>query len=409
MQELSEKPLEHRLASVSKAIDQIRAGHIVIVTDDEDRENEGDFVMSAQAATPEAVNFMITHGRGLLCLPAEKSRMRELGLGMMVEDSTALHGTAFTVTIDAKEGTTTGVSASDRAVTLRRFADSDARPEDFARPGHVSPLAAVKGGVLARPGHTEAIVDMARLAGHAPVGVLCEILSQDGSMARAPELLKIAEQHDLHFVTISDLIEYRRRKEMLVRLVEEIELPTRFGEFRMRLYEDTIDGRNHMAVFKGDLYTDAPVLVRMHSQCMTGDVFGSGRCDCGDQVEAAMGAIETEGRGAIIYLRQEGRGIGLANKIRAYKLQEEGHDTVEANHQLGFAGDMREYSAGAQILKHMGVGSVRLMTNNPAKVFGLEGYGFSVTEQVPIQIAPSATNRHYLRTKKEKLGHLLDT
>ena len=395
---------------IAEAIEEIGAGRIVIVVDDEDRENEGDFVMSAEKATPEAINFMATHGRGLICLPSEQARLKELGLDLMVPPpfNTSVHRTAFTVSIDALEGATTGICAGDRATTIRKFVDPAARPRDFGRPGHIFPLAAANGGVLRRAGHTEAAVDLARLAGHAPAGVLCEVLNPDGSMARVPQLREIADRFGLKMVTVKDLIEYRRQKEKLVRRVEEVSLPTEYGDFRLVLFESIIDQDYHPALVKG-AWTDVdPVLVRMHSQCLTGDVFGSRRCDCGEQLKAALQIIEREGRGVLVYMRQEGRGIGLLNKLKAYRLQEAGLDTVEANHRLGFPADARDYGIGAQILLDLGVRKVRLMTNNPAKRVGIEGYGLEVVEMVPLIIPPNAHNERYLRTKKTKLGHILN-
>jgi len=390
---------------IEEAIQDIRDGRMVVVVDDEDRENQGDFVMAADKVTPESINFMVTYGRGMLCLPATKERLMELDLELMVAENTALHGTPFTVTIDAIEGTTTGISAHDRAITIRKFVDSESRPEDFARPGHVFPLMAQPGGVLRRAGHTEATVDLARLAGCSPAGVLCEIMDEDGTMARVPRLMEIAGTFDLKLVTIKDLIEYRRRSEKLVRCIEIIDLPTRYGRFRLHLYESAVDDHHHMAVVKGDVSDGENVLVRMHSQCLTGDVFGSMRCDCGEQLDRAMRMIEEEGRGALIYMRQEGRGIGLANKIRAYRLQENGYDTVEANHLLGFDSDLRDYGIGAQVLADLGIRRVRLITNNPAKRVGLEAYGIEIVERVPLRISPNPYNTRYLEVKREKMGH----
>ena len=394
-----------RFHAIEEAIQDIRDGKMVIVVDDEDRENEGDFIMAADKVTPEAVNFMVTHGRGMLCLPATRERMRELDLEPMVEDNTALHGTPFTVTIDAIGGTSTGISAQDRSTTIRRFVDPGSRPEDFARPGHVFPLTAQPGGVLRRAGHTEATVDLARLADCAPAGVLCEIMDEDGTMARGLRLQEIAEAFELKLVTIKDLIEYRRRSEKLVRCLEVIDLPTRYGHFKLHLYESEVDDHHHMAVVKGGVSDGGDILVRMHSQCLTGDVFGSMRCDCGEQLDRAMAMIEEEERGALIYMRQEGRGIGLANKIRAYRLQENGYDTVEANHLLGFDSDLRDYGIGAQILADLGIRRVRLITNNPAKRVGLEAYGIEIVERVPLRISPNPHNTRYLEVKREKMGH----
>ncbi len=395
-------------STIPEAVDDIRGGKMVIVVDDEDRENEGDLVMSAQCVTAEAVNYMATHGRGLICLSAERERLERLGLELMVPQNTALHGTAFTVSIDAVEGTTTGISASDRAVTIQKFVAPEAKASDFGRPGHVFPLAAASGGVLRRAGHTEAGVDLARMAGHTPAAVLCEILNNDGTMARVPELMEIAERFGLRIITIKDLIAWRRREEKLVQRVEDVRMPTEWGDFRLVLYESCCDHDFHPALVKGDVDTDEPVLVRVHSQCLTGDIFGSHRCDCGPQLHAAMRAVEQEGRGAIVYMRQEGRGIGLVEKLHAYRLQEEGLDTVEANHRLGFPADLRDYGIGAQILQDLGITRVKIITNNPAKRVGLEGYGLEVVEMVPLKIEPNEHNRFYLDTKRTKMGHLLD-
>ena len=392
--------------TAEEALDEIRAGNKVIVIDDEDRENEGDLVMAAEKVTPEAINFMITYARGLVCLPATQERLNELDLDLMVDHNTALHGTPFTVCIDAVEGTTTGISASDRAVTIQRFVDPDSRPLDFARPGHIFPLKAMPGGVLRRAGHTEATVDLARLAGLFPAGVLCEILNQDGTMARLPELVQLAKNYGLKIITIRDLIAYRHRSEKLVRCVESIHLPTQFGEFQLKLYESEVDNRPHIALVKGDLDSDEPILVRMHSECLTGDVFGSLRCDCDTNLHAAVEMIEREGCGAIVYMRQEGRGIGLQQKIRAYKLQEEGYDTVEANLKLGFKMDERDFGIGAQILLDLGIRKARLITNNPAKRVGLEAYGIEIVKRIPVKIKPTPWNIKYLRTKQEKMGHI---
>ena len=393
--------------SIEDAIREIADGRMVIVVDDEDRENEGDFIMAADKVTPAAINFMVTHGRGLVCTPLLEDRLNTLDIKPMVQDNTALLSTAFTVSVDAVEGATTGISAHDRARTIEVLLDPAARPTDLARPGHIFPLRAEKGGVLTRAGHTEATIDLARMAGLTPAGVLCEIMSEDGSMARVPELRKIADQHGLKLITIKDMIAYRRKVEMLVNQVTEVDFPTRFGSFRLFLYESRVDDHHHMALVKGEVTDGAPVLVRVHSQCLTGDLFHSMRCDCGDQLEAALNIIEKEGRGVLLYMRQEGRGIGLANKIRAYALQDRGRDTVEANEDLGFEADLRDYGVGAQILWDLGVRDIRLLTNNPRKIIGLDGHGLKIIERVPLQVEPNEFNTGYLQTKKDKLGHLI--
>jgi 3,4-dihydroxy 2-butanone 4-phosphate synthase/GTP cyclohydrolase II len=395
-------------APVEDAIAAIRAGRIIIVVDDEDRENEGDLTMAASAVTPEAINFMATRGRGLICLPMTGARLDALEIPLMVDRNSATFGTAFCVSIEAKGRTTTGISAADRAATVHAAIDPATRPSDLARPGHMFPLRARDGGVLVRAGQTEAAVDLARIAGLEPAGVICEIMNEDGSMARVPELTKFARKHDLLMITIADLIRYRMRTESLVRRVATAKLPTEQGEFVIHAYESLIDGESHVALVKGDLGDGTDVMVRVHSKCLTGDVFHSLRCDCGAQKDAAMRRISAEGRGVFLYLHQEGRGIGLANKIRAYGLQEQGLDTVEANERLGFKPDQRDYGIGAQILRDLGVRSMRLLTNNPRKFVGLEGYGLSVVETLPIEISPATeATRRYLKTKKEKLGHIL--
>lgn len=393
--------------TIEEAIQDIRNGRLVIVIDDEDRENEGDFVGAAEKVTPELVNFMVTHGRGLVCAPITRQRAAELELELMVTDNTALHETPFTIPIDYNIGTTTGISAADRYKTFRAITDPKSKPSEFGRPGHVFPLRAAEGGVLRRAGHTEAAVDLARLAGLYPAGAIVEILNEDGSMARVPQLLELARQFDMKIVTIKDLIAYRMKHELLVRRVVEVDMPTKFGHFRMIGYEETLTGDNHLAIVKGTWDADEPVLVRVHSQCVTGDIFGSLRCDCGEQLATALQRIEQEGKGVVLYMKQEGRGIGLINKLKAYKLQEQGLDTIEANEALGFKPDHRDYGTGCQILHNLGVRNLRLMTNNPTKRIGLEGYGLHITEQIAIEIAPNAVNEPYLKTKRDRMGHTI--
>jgi len=396
------------LATIQQAIDDIKAGKFVIIVDDEDRENEGDLAIAAEKVTAASINFMAKHGRGLICMPVVGERLDELKIPMMVGDNTSKFETAFTVSIEAKNETTTGISAHDRAATVLKVIDPASKPSDFVSPGHTFPLRAREGGVLVRAGQTEAIVDLARLAGLYPAGVICEVMADDGTMARMPELEQIAGQHGLNIVSVADLIAYRRRHEKLIERVAQAHLPTRYGDFTAIAYRSTTDADQHVALVYGDIGGDRPVLVRVHSECLTGDVFGSLRCDCGEQIELALRAITEEGSGVFLYMRQEGRGIGLHNKIAAYALQDKGLDTVEANESLGFPADLRDYGIGAQILEDLGLKDIRLLTNNPRKVVGLDAYGLHVAETVPIQVCPNPNNIHYLETKKQKLGHLLD-
>ena len=396
-----------KISSIEAAIEDYKRGDILIIVDDEDRENEGDLVCAAETITPDKVNFMAKHGRGLICVPMTGDRLDALDLHPMVRDNTSLLTTGFTVSVDAVHGTSTGISAHDRAETIRVLVDPKTKPDDLARPGHIFPLRAEKGGVLSRAGHTEAVVDMARLAGLKPAGVLCEIMDEDGSMARLPRLEEIADTFNLKIVTIRDLIAYRNVHDKLVRKVVTTRFPNKYGEFTLHLYESDIDEHHHLALVKGTIDPDEPVMVRVHSECLTGDVFGSMRCDCGDQLGRAMSAIEKEGKGILLYMRQEGRGIGLDNKIRAYQLQDEGKDTVEANEALGFPPDLRDYGIGAQILVDLGARKLRILTNNPKKVVGLKGYGLEIVERIPLIVEPNPVNARYLETKRDKLGHLI--
>jgi len=399
--------MQKRFDSIEAVIEDIRRGRMVIVVDDADRENEGDLIMAAEHVAPEAVNFMAKFGRGLICVPTTSDRLKQLGVERMVTQNRETFKTDFQVSVDAAKGITTGISAADRARTIQVMAEPTAVAEDLIQPGHVFPLRARPGGVLQRAGHTEAAVDLVKLAGGRPIGVICEIMSDDGSMARLAELIGFAQKHKLKICTIEELIKYRRTREKLVERMEVVKLPTEFGDFDLHLYRSRVDGQHHLALVMGEVAGKQNVLVRVHSECLTGDVFGSLRCDCGPQLQQAMRQVVEAGRGVIVYMRQEGRGIGLASKILAYKLQERGYDTVEANKKLGYPMDLREYGLGAQILVDLGLKTIRLLTNNPKKVVGLEGYGLEIVEQVPIKVKPNPHNAHYLKTKREKLGHLI--
>jgi len=401
------KEKKYSLSTIDSALSDFRKGRIIIVVDDEDRENEGDMIFSAEKTTPELINFLAKHARGLICVPMEDERLKELDLNLMTFINTSLHETAFTVSIDYLHGTTTGISASDRCKTILSLIDSKTKPSDLGRPGHIFPLRSAPGGVLRRAGHTEATVDLARLSGHYPAGVLCEVMKENGEMARLPDLFVIAEKFGIKIISIKDLIEYRLQREILVSQLVETNLPSEFGEFKIILYASKVDNKEHIAIIKGKINPKMPVLVRVHSECLTGDVFGSLRCDCGNQLHQSLRMIEENGSGVVLYMRQEGRGIGLHNKLKAYNIQEKGKDTVEANLALGFLPDLRNYGIGAQILRDLGVRKMRLMTNNPKKIVGLNAYGLEITERVPIEIEANNTNRYYLETKKNKLGHLL--
>jgi len=404
---LKDKRSKYKLSSIESAVSDFRKGKILIVVDDEDRENEGDMIFSAERSTPELVNFLSKNGRGLICVPMEDQRLTDLDLNMMTSNNTSLHETPFTISVDYKYDTTTGISAFDRNKTILSLIDSNTKPEDLGRPGHIFPLKSAPGGVLRRAGHTEATVDLAKLAGHYPAGVLCEVMKDNGEMARLPDLFEIAEKFDLKIISIKDLIHYRLHKEKLIERLVDTNLPSEFGKFKIVLFKSKVDSKEHIAIVKGKIDSSKPVLVRVHSECLTGDVFGSLKCDCRAQLLQSLKMIEDNGNGVVLYMRQEGRGIGLHNKLKAYELQENGMDTVEANIELGFKPDLRDYGIGAQILRDLGVRKMRLMTNNPKKIIGLNAYGLEIVERVPIEIESNPSNENYLITKKEKLGHLL--
>jgi len=402
-----DKKKKSKLDSIESAIEDFKKGKIIIVVDDEDRENEGDMIFSAQKSTPQLVNFLVKYARGLICVPMEKNRLDELGIEMMTSDNTARHETAFTISVDYLIGTSTGISAFDRHKTIKALIEKRTVPATLGKPGHIFPLKAEAGGVLKRAGHTEAAVDIAKLAGHYPAGVLCEVLKENGEMARLPELLEIAKKFDLKIISIRDLIQYRLRQGILVHQLVDANLPSKFGNFNIIIYKSNVDEKEHIALVKGNVKVKKPVLVRVHSECMTGDIFGSMRCDCREQLTKSMQMIEKEGTGVVLYMRQEGRGIGLVNKLKAYNLQEKGKDTVEANVELGFKADLRDYGIGAQILRDLGLSKIKLLTNNPKKIIGLNGYGLDVTERIPIEVKANDINKNYLKTKRDKLGHLI--